>query len=486
MDKKHSILFYFFLSIIALLACALRSYHITSPIADWHSWRQADTAAVARNFLQFGIDPLRPRYDDLSNIQSGKDNPEGWRMVEFPLYQTISAFLARIFVYVPLEVWLRVITIAVSAGTTILVGLIVRQYVDGLSGILAAFVYAILPYSIYYGRTILPDPSMVFWAVTSIWATGRGKSLWWVLFGSVAGALALLSKPMAVFLLVPMPYIIYRQHGFSPRALVRLIIYGCISIVPLLLWRRWILQFPEGIPVSDWLLNGNGIRFKGAWFHWLFAQRLGDLILGFWGLIPFGIGLVVNPARKEGWFFRWWALGVLAYLIVFASGNVQHDYYQILIIPIVCVFTAKGLAYLLRGTNGLSRTAGWIVASLCIAAMVGFSWFTIRTYYWINRPEIVEAGKAADILLPKNAKVIASYNGDTTFLYQTRRQGWPLGFDIDKKIAMGATAYVTVSPTDADGETRDLAQRYTVLVRNDKFAIIDLTRPKEATAAAKK
>ena len=120
----------------------------------------------------------------------------------------------------------------------------------------------------------------------------------------------------------------------------------------------------------------------------------------------------------------------------------------------------------------------WYLATISFIFMLAFSWFTIRTYYWINRPEIVEAGKVADAILPKDAKVIAPYNGDTTFLYQTQRQGWPLGFDIDKKIAMGATAYVTVSPTDADLETRDLAQKYTVLVRNDKFAIIDLTRPK--------
>lgn len=111
--------------------------------------------------------------------------------------------------------------------------------------------------------------------------------------------------------------------------------------------------------------------------------------------------------------------------------------------------------------------------------MFAFSWYTIRTYFWINRPEIVEAGKAADVLLPKNAKVIAPYNGDTTFLYQINRQGWPLGFDIAKHIAMGAGYYVTVSPTNNDLETRDLANEYTVLVRNDKYAIIDLTRKKK-------
>ena len=82
----------FYLSIfcIAVLTFAVRMYRISEPIADWHSWRQADTAAVARNFIRFGIDPLHPRFDDLSNIPSGKDNPKGWRMLEFPLYQLVA------------------------------------------------------------------------------------------------------------------------------------------------------------------------------------------------------------------------------------------------------------------------------------------------------------------------------------------------------------------------------------------------------------
>ncbi|MCX6792148.1 MAG: phospholipid carrier-dependent glycosyltransferase [Candidatus Gottesmanbacteria bacterium] len=481
MEKFIGKYFTAFLIGIGMLAFVVRLYHITYPVADWHSWRQSDTAAVARNFLRFGIDPLHPRYDDLSNIQSGKDNPQGWRMVEFPLYQVIGASAKLSFPKIPLEVWLRLVTIFLSVGTTIFLGLLVAQYIDAFTGVLAAFLFAILPYSIYYGRTILPDPSMVFWSVLSLWLIGRGKSLWWTIFAGIAGAIALLSKPMAAFLLIPIPYIVYRQFGISIKSFLRFIVYAIISFVSLLVWRKWILQFPEGIPVSSWLLNGNGIRFKGAWFHWLFAVRLGDLMLGFWGLIPFGLGLALRPDKKEGWVFRWLGIGALLYLIIFATGNIQHDYYQILLIPVVAIYAAKGLASLFR-----MKASGIAVGLACLVAAVGFSWFTIRTYYWINHPEIVEAGRSADAILPKDAKVIAPYSGDTTFLYQTQRQGWPLGFDIDKKIAMGATAYVTVSPTDADGETKDLASRYTVLVRNDKFAIIDLTRLASHSAGLKK
>ncbi len=464
MEKIIAKYFIALLAGIGLLACVLRLYHITYPVADWHSWRQSDTAAVARNFLRFGIDPLHPRYDDLSNIQSGKDNPQGWRMVEFPLYQTIGAYVKLSLPKIPLEVLLRVVTIVASVGTTILLGLLVAQLVDPLTGIVSALLFAVLPYSVYYGRTILPEPHVVFWSVLSLWLVSRR----WTLLGSVAGALALLSKPMAVFLLLPIPYIIFKHYGVSKQMFFKCLVYGIISLVPLFLWRRWILQFPEGIPVSTWLLNGNGIRFKGAWFHWLFATRLGDIMLGFWGLIPFGVGLTLQPNKKEGWIFRWLGIGALLYLIIFATGNVQHDYYQILIIPAVAIFAGKGLR----------QMRPWL-AIVSLIFMLSFSWFTIRTYYWINRAEIVEAGQAADRILPKDAKVIAPYNGDTTFLYQTQRQGWPLGFDIDKKIAMGATAYVTVSPTDADTETRDLAATYTVLVRNDKYAIIDLTKLKK-------
>lgn len=476
----------FLLSIIFIIAVSLRLYGLTNPIADWHSWRQADTAAVARNFFKFGFDPLRPRYDDLSNIQSGKDNPQGWRMVEFPIYQAFGGGLHAVVPSLSIEISLRLVAMLASAATAILLALLVAQTVDKTAGLIAGLLYAVLPYSVYYGRTILPDGFMVFWGVASLFCLfqmgkmeHRGKmgSWIWLIFGGIAGAIALLAKPVAIFLLLPVPYLLYRTFSFSKNLFIGLFVYWIIGLFPLGWWRNWILQFPEGIPVYTWLFNDGNIRFKGAWFHWLFAKRLGDLILGFWGLIPFGIGLAVVPSKKEEWFFRLWLVGSLSYLVVIARGNVQHDYYQQLIIPIVVIYVAKGFAFLLQ-TPVFSKRITYPLSLIIFVFMLAFSWFTVRTYYWINRPEIVEAGRLADQILPKNAKVIASYNGDTTFLYQTNRQGWPLGFDIDQKIKMGATAYVTVSPTDNDGETRALASRFTVLVRNDRFAIIDLTKPK--------
>ena len=91
------------IGVILFVALILRLYKINTPLADLHSWRQADTAAVARNFVTDGIDLLHPRYDDLSGRESGRENPQGYRMVEFPLYNSLIAYAYK---SLPLFSWL--------------------------------------------------------------------------------------------------------------------------------------------------------------------------------------------------------------------------------------------------------------------------------------------------------------------------------------------------------------------------------------------
>src|SRR3989338_9963187 len=83
------------LTAILIVALVFRLYKINTPLADLHSWRQADTAAVSRNFVKDGINLLLPRYDDLSGREAGKENPNGYRMVEFPLYNAIPAVIYK-------------------------------------------------------------------------------------------------------------------------------------------------------------------------------------------------------------------------------------------------------------------------------------------------------------------------------------------------------------------------------------------------------
>lgn len=125
---------YILLSLIIILGFVVRLYKISSPIADWHSWRQADTASVTRTYIEQGINLLLPRYHDISSIQTGKFNPNGYRMVEFPIYNVIGAELATHLRSISLEVWSRIITIISAVVSGFFLYLIGKRFLGKWGG----------------------------------------------------------------------------------------------------------------------------------------------------------------------------------------------------------------------------------------------------------------------------------------------------------------------------------------------------------------
>ena len=111
--------------------------------------------------------------------------------------------------------------------------------------------------------------------------------------------------------------------------------------------------------------------------------------------------------------------------------------------------------------------------ALLLLVMLALAWTQVRGYYSINHPEYILAGQAADRVLPADAKVIAPAFGDTQFLYQTNRTGWPIGFEIEKKRELGAEYYVS---TSYDEEARALEAEYFTIEKTPDYIILDLTR----------
>lgn len=482
---------------ILIIAFALRTWHINAPIADWHSWRQADTAAVTRNYVQDGLDLLHPKFDDISSIPSGLENPEGYRMVEFPLYNLLHYTTYQLATGVgidSIDATGRITTVFVSLCAALLLYLIVKRISDFKLALLTLIVWTLLPYNIFYSRVVLPDPTMIMLSLLAIylfirWLDSKSESpfRWgWYSSAIIAAALALLTKPTAAFLLAVIPAWWWLQRGNRIFKELKFYLFGALTILPLLWWRfLWIPQYPEGIPFSKWLLNGDGIRLKPAWWRWIFYERLGNLILGGIGLVAFSLGVLQRPQishyqdeqpvyKRDEWIYWFWLAFSILYLIIFATGNVRHDYYQIPIIPIVCIFVARGLQSLWNQNFYIT----WVAkpaAIMVFGLMLAFSWYQINGYYQINNPIIVEVGQQADQLLPPDAKVIAPYNGDTALLYHINRPGWPyitLNSIEDMRQTLGATHYVSVS---RDERTVEAEQQYTVLTGTDVYVIIELT-----------
>lgn len=464
---------YIILAIILISALILRIYKINNPVADWHSFRQADTASVTRLYIQNGINLLYPKYHDISRVQSGMFNPQGYRFVEFPIYNALNAITYKIFPRVTLEVWGRILSITSSLITAFFLYLIGKSLYDKWFGVYASAIFSYIPFNIYFSRVILPEPMAVMLGVVGLYffiLYSKSRTNRYLLIFSVLFALGLLVKPYIIFFGV-VPLLWTLNEFKSEYKKKKWILFSLLIIfLPIILWRGWMSQFPEGIPFWKWTFNGDGIRFHPAFFRWIFDERLGYLILGVWGVVPFFFGLV-NLKRKD-WFILYLLLGNLAYVVIIATANVRHDYYQTITIPAIALTLALGIKKMFL-YQGISR---WKVFGIIII-ILGFSflegWSQVREFYKIDHPEIIAAGSAVDRLTPKEALVIAAYNGDTAFLYQTKRRGWPVvELPINELIQEGAEYYTSVNLSDS--QTQEFMKEFRIMEKTDSYVVMDL------------
>ncbi len=465
----------FLLLIVLALALILRLYKINRPIADWHSWRQADTAAVARNFIKEGFNPFIPKYDDMSTQASGIENPNRYRFVEFPIFNILIAFVWTITGIN--TTYARLVTVFITLGSTLLLYLLVKKLSGRLTGFFAAFFFAVIPYNVFYSSTILPAPLMVFGLlalyISFFKLMENEKSFMWIFTCVFFANLAILTWPIALLFMLPLIYLAYDHYGFQIFRKKQLWIILIFSLLPFIAWRIWMSRFPEGIPYLEYILNYQNIRFKGAFFRWILAERIGKLILTVAGFPIFILGLLKSNEKEKLFYFSLLA-STLLYFSVFASGNVRHDYYQIAFIPVASIFLAKGLRLLLNLPASFNKWIGQALGFSLVVLMLAFGYYEIQGFYWINKPQIVEAGKIADSLLPKDASVIAPYGGDTAFLYQTNRRGYPkIEKPLKKYIESGTKYIVSVNPKEPEIER--LTNNCPSVYKSNDFVIIELT-----------
>jgi hypothetical protein len=454
---------------ILLIGLFLRLYKISNPVADWHSWRQADTAAVSRNYLKNGIDLFHPKFDDISNVPSGLENPEGYRFVEFPLGNALHASIVKLVPIFNFEVWGRLLSVFYSIMSLLVLFLLVDIYVSRSAALLSTFVLAVMPFNIFYSRVILPEPLIIMMSLITLYTSSlylKKPSKLHAIFTIASLAILLLLKAYMAIFIIPLALMtLGKKENFKKIAWLLI-----IAFIPFALWFMWARQFPEGIPHFKWAFNGDHIRFRPAFFYWIFGVRFGTLILGVWGIGLFLQGLL-EIFEKKMMFIIYWLLAILLYVTLLATGNVRHDYYQAIASPVFAVVVAIGFLSLWKKSIPSKILA---IFSLFLMLLVGAQ--NIKGYYQINNPSIVSAGKRADEILPKDALVIAAYNGDTAFLYHVNRKGWPyVTHPINELIEKGASYYISVN---LDTQTKEFVEKFNTVIQTNEFIILDLKSPR--------
>jgi len=473
---------YLILSLILFIALVFRLYKINIPLADFHSWRQADTAAVARNFLKSGFDLIHPKYDDLSNVQSGFENPQGYRMVEFPLYNAIFGYLFKLFPALPLEIWGRLTSVFFSLVVISILYYLLIKEIGQLAAIAGSLVYAVMPFFVFFSRVVLPEPTALGFVMLSIFflylfSKKQFNNLiiyFFYFFSLLFFSIALLIKPTVIFYAISLAYLFFKSHRWKFLKNPWFYIYFTLAIIPLLIWRNYIKNFPEGIPVNEWLLtmvnSGDGLQkifFRPAFFRWIFFERINNLIFGGYLTVFFVLGLI---AKQKRYFFRFLFLSSLSYLLVFQGGNVQHEYYQTLILPSLAIFCGVGINHLFENKKTISYSLYLIILIPIFILSWFFSFYQVKNFYNYST-DLIQEAKIINSLTSPEDKIVTDRMGDTTLLYLSERRGAPSIFKPPEELKKVGYQYLV---TSSKNEIESIKLNFKTIFENEKFTIFKL------------
>jgi 4-amino-4-deoxy-L-arabinose transferase-like glycosyltransferase len=408
------------LLLVAMLAVAAveRLYQFRGPLLDRLYVKQVYVAHLARNIARPTWNPMRCRFDFLDARGEQMELYE-----EVPLYAALVGASYRLFGE---HEWLgRIVNLL--ATLVAIVGLydLVRQEYDATTGLAAAFLLAMSPLSIFYGRAVLPDPcmmaSMIFCA-----ASFRRYLVRWLIVSALFGLLAGAFKYYGLFIVGPLADMAYRRGGWRYWCRPRFLVLLAAIVLPVALWLLAVFA------------RGPNPTSRTKYFVWqepsaLLSLRLYDrltygLLVKDCGpvaavLIILGAIAAISGKDRSRPLWGWSATGFVFWL-VFAPKMLEHDYYELVFLPVLAAWGALGLRGLLRFTSAWPRARAWVASFTLSAAAIFHSPLVASTKYDLELGHLVVAERLKEVC-PIGSRVIVMGQGfGWPQIHYSGRQGW--------------------------------------------------------------
>lgn len=437
--------------LIVLLAIAFRLYRLDIPFTEGHSWRQVTNADITRHFAEGDMNVFMPRVS-----WGGLNGAVG---MEFPLLHYVTAIAWRVGGESPLVA--RLVATAFSVTSVVLIFILGRRWFGAPAGRGAAFLFAVSPSMVFFGRALMSDTPMVTFLVAAVlawdWYFERpqlARAVVAVLFT----ALGPLVKLPAIVVLAPIGGLALSRLGRSALRNQTLWM-GCATagaLVAAWYWHADRIYLETGLTQAVFRPSGTyppdvapNVFFLTT-YHFATADRLlnREFWIGmadrFWSIHLTAIGFL---GAFLGLFVGWragralpvvlWVLGGFALIVVGAEGQWTHEFHQLPIMPALALLFGVGAAPLFDATY-LKRflPIGPAVAAvslvLTVTAVQGFRGSSIipglyRPGFLTNY--FIDHGSFLQSVLPADALIITvdyeAYGANSPMLlYYARRQGW--------------------------------------------------------------
>ena len=315
--------------LILLLVFFIRFINIGAPLLGPQDWRQCDTAAIARNFYENGMNFFYPEVD-------WAGEKPGYVEMEFPLYPYMAAVLYKLFGVN--EIFGRAISIAASVLAALFLYLLTRETTGEIAARYAAFFFAILPLIAFYTTSFQPEALFIMCSLGGIYyllrwtASDRPRHFF---ISAVFISLSCLLKITNLYMCIPVFYLFWMKFRNAAPLKASFWLYGAIVLLPSAAWyyhaHDIFLRYGTTFGIWDhgtgkWL-NLDFLKpyfFKNVFFFSLFIKHF-----ALFGFPVFIAGIFMKRANERERIFDFWLLGAMIYLAIVARGNALHEYYQL-------------------------------------------------------------------------------------------------------------------------------------------------------------
>ncbi len=433
------------LAILLSLAALIRLYQFQAPMADNLQAKQVYVANKARAIARTPWNPLRNTLDFLDE--------QGHRLTlteEIPLYTGLLGLAYRLFG--EHDTLGRILSLL---GTLVALAAffdLVRREHDNQTALVATFLFNLSPLLIFYGRAILPDPWMLACMLLSAACYRRdldGQGPGWLVATALAGLSAATFKYFGLMVLLPLAEMTRRQGGWRACLNGRFVGLSAAMLGPIALWMLFVfIQTPNpvrsgwaaGQPVYPYLIvQDPGVlatrAFYASWFSRFLLRDCGPVTAV---LIVLGVAAVLSRRLRPGPMLGVWTVMGMAFYVLLGPKLIDHDYYELMMLPAASLWGALGWSALRLRTkrtqrasertiaNGPRRLAWW-PTSLLVAALFVQSPWVMGSMFQLDQGK-VDLAERLKRVCPPEGRVVTMGPGIAlvVVLHYSEREGWAI------------------------------------------------------------
>lgn len=424
--------------LLFLIAIALipRLYNINSPIIGVHAWRQADTAAIARNFYETQL--AHPGLADLWRLFYPQVDwgGGGYAETEFPIYPAIVSGLYRLVG--DHTACARLVSVFFSLLGLYFLYRLVALCFDQSVAFWSALLYAILPLSVFYSRTVQPESLVMMSTLGGLYFFNRWTvqaDKWDLLWSWGFSAIASLTKVLPlVYLGIPLLFLAVVKYRWRVVRRWDLWIYAIALLGVTFAWYAHAHQIylETGLTFGFWSNDTDRYSWADLRSVKYWTDILFRLLVRHFAIFSFIVALLGLTYKRHQLEDYLWEMGLISSWCANAlapTSSYIHEYYQLPIMLYGLVFAGKVCAQAFTAkpdTLLRSRFRRAIQAALALTFITSSLIYSLD-YMQLERPQTSKVLQLAQLIeanTPPEAKVLATTGGDPSLLYLSHRQGW--------------------------------------------------------------